>query len=152
MSNVKSHNMHQITRKAVQAIALVAAWLAGNAGAGVLDKFGGTWDTVPIYRGGCESDAHHHTIEVSADKQRVTFKFLKPIQGPNGLTQQSIYKVLYEEDDRVALYLEGEARRQANGDHPIWVLILERPNYYRWRVYGTPADARNTVTGMRCKD
>jgi hypothetical protein len=136
----------------VQAVALAASVFSANTSAGVLEKFGGTWDTVPIYRGGCESDAYFHTIEVSPDRQRLTFKHVKPIQGPNGLVQQYTYKVLYEEEDRVALYLEGETRRQANGDHPIWVLILERPNYYRWRVYGTPPEARNIVTGMRCKE
>ena len=126
--------------------------LVAQASAGVLDRLGGTWDTVPIYRGGCEGDAYFHTIEVSPDKERITFKHQKPIQGSNGPVQQYTYKMLYEEDDRVTLYLEGETRKQANGDRPIWVLILERPDYYRWRIYGTPADARNTVTGMRCKE
>ena len=134
-------------------LAAVLSCLSAQAGAaGVLDRLGGTWDTVPIYRGGCESDTYFHTIEVSPDKGHVTFKHLKPIPGPNGPIQQYSYKVLYEEDDRVTLYLEGETRRQANGDRPIWVLILERPDYYRWRIYGTAADARNTVTGMRCKE
>lgn len=125
---------------------------ASNVHAGVLDKLSGTWDTVPIYRGTCESDAYYHTIEVSTDKERVTFKHIKPIQGPNGPIQEYTYKVLYEEEDRVALYLIGDTRTTPNGDRPIWVFVLERPNYYRWRIYGTPADARNTVTGGRCKE
>jgi hypothetical protein len=138
--------------KPVPLLVAVLSCLSAQAHAGVLDRLTGTWDTVPIYRGGCESDAYFHTIEVSPDREHVTFKHLKPIPGPNGPIQQYSYKVLYEEDDRVTLYLEGETRRQANGDRPIWVFILERPNYYRWRIYGTPTDARNTVTGMRCKE
>lgn len=127
-------------------------FLPTQATAGVLDRLAGTWDTVPIYRGPCESDAYYHTINVAPDKERVTFKHLKPIAGPNGPVQEYTYKVLYEEDDRVTLYLIGETRIQPNGDRPIWVLVLERPDHYRWRIYGTPADARNTVTGWRCKE
>jgi hypothetical protein len=116
-----------------------------NAHSGVLDKLSGTWDTVPIYRGTCESDTYYHTIEVSKDHERVTFKHIKPIPGPNGPIQEYSY-------NRVTLYMAGESRTTPNGDRPIWVLILERPNYYRWRIYGTPADARNSVTGGRCKE
>jgi len=136
----------------LELIATSLLLLSSQAGAGVLDRLGGTWDTVPIYRGGCESDTYYHAIEVSPDREHVTFKHRKPIAGLNGPIQQYSYKVLYEEDDRVTLYLEGETRKQANGDRPIWVLVLERPDYYRWRIYGTPADARNTVTGIRCKE
>lgn len=139
-------------RRLTSVVLATAIAAAAEAHAGVLDRLGGTWDTVPIYRGGCENEAYFHTLQVSADKQHLTFKHLKPIPGPGGPIQEYTYKVLYEEEDRVTLYLEGETRRQANGDRPIWVLILERPDYYRWRIYGTAADARNTVTGMRCKD
>jgi hypothetical protein len=98
------------------------------------------------------NDEYHHNIVVSKDRERVTFKHFKPIEGPNGKVQEYTYKVLYEEDDRVTLYYEGETRKHANGDRAIWILILERPDYYRWRIYGTPADWRNTVVGKRCKE
>jgi hypothetical protein len=128
------------------------AVVCSSAHGGALDKLSGTWDTVPIYRGTCESDTFHHTIEVSKDRERVTFKHIKPIPGPNGPIQEYTYKVLYEEEDRVTMYLIGETRTTPNGDRPIWVLILERPDYYRWRIYGSPSDARNNVTGGRCKE
>ena len=143
--------MRQIKQTLIFTVALLGCSIGTAATAGVLDKLVGTWDTVPIYRGGCEGDAYFHTIEVSPDKQRLTFKHLKPIQGPDGPIQQYTYKVLYEDEDRVTLFLEGETRKNPSGDLLIWVFILERPDYYRWRIYGTPADARNTVTGMRCK-
>lgn len=139
-------------KSAVFQVANLLLLAASSAYGGVLDKLSGTWDTVPIYRGTCESDTYHHTIEVSKDKERVTFKHVKPIQGPNGPIQEYAYKVLYEEEDRVTMYLIGETRTTQNGDRPIWVLVLERPNYYRWRIYGTPSDARNAVTGARCKE
>lgn len=68
----------------------------------------------------------------------------------NGRSRSPKY-ALYEQEDRVMLFLEGETRKTRNGDLVIWELILERPDYYRWRTYGSPADWRNSVVGQRCK-
>src|SRR5213592_383065 len=98
MTNVRAlqHISHTPMLNLRFLLAAVLSCLSAQAGAGVLDRLGGTWDTVPIYRGGCESDTYFHTIEVSPDKGHVTFKHLKPIPGPNGPIQQYSYKVLYE--------------------------------------------------------
>jgi hypothetical protein len=121
------------------------------AGANVLDRLGGTWDTMPIDKPICVNDDYHHTIVVSPDKQRVSFKHLKPISGPNGKLYTYSYKVLYSKEDRVMMYYEDERRTTPTGDRIIWELILERPDYYRWREYGSPIEWRNTVVGMKCK-
>ncbi|WP_041432217.1 hypothetical protein [Thiobacillus denitrificans] len=107
---------------------------------------------MPIDKPICVNDDYQHTMVVSDDRQQVTFKHVTPIDGPNGKVQEYTYKVLYEEGDSVTLYLEGETRKHSNGDRAIWVLILERPDFYRWRIYGTPAEWRNTVVGKRCKE
>ena len=122
-----------------------------TASAGVLNRLAGTWDTMPIDKPTCEADDYQHTMVVSPDKERITFKHAKSIDGPNGKTQEYTYKVLYEQEDRVMLFLEGETRKTRNGDLVIWELILERPDYYRWRTHGAPADWRNAVVGQRCK-
>jgi hypothetical protein len=89
------------------------------AGADVLDRLGGTWDTMPIDKPLCANDEFHHTIGVSADKQRVTFKHLKPFNGPNGKMQTYSYKVLYTKEDRVMMYFEDETRTLQSGDRVI---------------------------------
>ena len=119
--------------------------------ANVLDRLGGTWDTMPIDKPICISNEYHHTIVVSPDKQRVTFKHLKPIDGPNGKLFEYSYKVLYANEDRVMMYYEDETRMTPNGDRALWELILEKADYYRWRTYGSPRDWRNTVVGKQCK-
>ncbi|WPH17659.1 hypothetical protein [Variovorax paradoxus] len=136
----------------LQALIIASTTFASlTASAGVLNRLSGTWDTMPIDKPTCESDEYQHTMVVSPHKDRVTIKHAKAIDGPNGKIQEYTYKVLYEQEDRVMLFLEGETRKTRNGDLVIWELILERPDYYRWRTYGSPADWRNSVVGQRCK-
>ena len=142
-----SKKNHAITRFFSSTLLFIPLFASAN----ILDRLGGTWDTMPIDKPICINDEYHHTIVVSADKQRVTFKHLKPIDGPNGNLYTYSYKVLYTKEDRVMMYYEDEIRATPTGDRAIWELILERPDYYRWRTYGSPPEWRNNVVGKQCK-
>lgn len=137
----------------MRTFALVLTCLIPTAGsAGMLDRLGGTWDTLPLDKPTCVSNDYQHTITLSSDRQQLTFRHTKPIDGPDGKVQEYTYKVLYEDDDSATLYLEGETRKHSTGDRVIWVLILEQPDFYRWRIYGTPREWRNTIVGKRCTE
>ena len=47
-----------------------------------LEKLGGVWDTMPEDQPLCKKDDYYHTISLSPDKQRITFRHMKPIKGP----------------------------------------------------------------------
>ena len=142
--------MHIKFRKTAKLVAATMLCLPFCVSASILERLGGTWDTMPIDQPICVSDEYHHTIVVSADKQRVTFKHVKPIESPNGKIDTYSYKVLYSSEDRVTMIKENETRTTPNGDRIIWELILEKSDYYRWRIYGAPPDWRNTVVGKLC--
>jgi hypothetical protein len=66
-------------------------------------------------------------FEPSADKRRLVARY------PGG---QSEYVVLYQDNNRVALYLVDEKRRlRPDGDRVVWVAIFESNDRYRWRMY-----------------
>ena len=99
----------------------------------------------------CKKDDYYHTISVSGDKQRITFKNKKPIKDPNGnpISEYS-YKVLYSTTNTIVMFLEGETRTIETGDLIVWVLMLDAKDIYRWRVYGSHPHSRNPVVGRRC--
>lgn len=122
-----------------------------NLKGGALEQLSGTWDTLPEGQELCVKDEYFHTITASPDRQKITFRHKKPIEGPNGKLSEYTYKVLYSDEKSITMFLEGETRKLSTGDLAIWVLVLEGQDMYRWRIYGTPADWRNTVIGKRCK-
>lgn len=122
-----------------------------SANTSALDQLSGTWDTLPEGEELCKKNDFFHTITVSADRQRVTFQHEKPIDGPSGKLAQYSYKVLYSDAKSITMFMEGETRKLQTGDLAIWNLILDGSDKYRWRIYGTPPEWRNSVVGKRCK-
>jgi hypothetical protein len=79
------------------------------------------------------------------------FALSKPITSATGETTTTIlYKVLYAEENRIAVYLEGETRRTRARDRVIWVLILADKNRYNWRRTDWPRDDK-TDDIVRCQ-
>ena len=96
----------------------------------------------------CSDSAH--TLSFSADRAHMTYKAGKPFKSATGATTDtSRYNVLYAEDNKITMYLEGETRRTGNGDRVIWVLVLQNPDTYAWRRTDWAADSV-TKKILRC--
>ena len=60
--------------------------------------------------------------------------------------------MLYDDQNGIAMYLNGESRRLKSGDRFIWVAIVESADRFLWRIHGqaTAADELAKYARIRC--
>ncbi|HEY1473851.1 MAG TPA: hypothetical protein VGF53_07180 [Pseudolabrys sp.] len=74
-------------------------------------------------------------FSVSADQHEVTYRYPSDKDGKHEI-KSGTYNVLYQEENKIAMFLNGENRRLNTGDRYIWVAIIETSDRFLWRVYG----------------
>jgi hypothetical protein len=74
--------------------------------------------------------------DVSADRRTINYRY--PFE-KDGQRQEKAgsYAVLYQDGNSIVMYLDGETRKYKNGDRWVWVLQLENPNLFYWRIFTT---------------
>ena len=65
--------------------------------------------------------------KVSADGREITNSH------PKGVGRG--YRVLYVDGKSAVMYLNDEDRKYKNGDRWVWVLQMENPNLFYWRIF-----------------
>ena len=117
--------------------------------ANLFELVAGTWGWKESKDSGCDQNPHTFVFEDNNTRAKLTFA--KPIASATGeVTSTTIYKVLYAEENRITMYIEGEKRRTRNRDRVIWVLILADKNRYNWRRTDWPRDDK-TDDIVRCQ-
>ena len=84
--------------------------------------------------------AEHWTeFKVSADHRVLSFRYQIVKEGTRE-ENAGTYNVLYQDGNSVAMYLNGEERHLKNGDHYIWIAVVEDRDRFLWRIHGIAGD------------
>lgn len=78
---------------------------------------------------------HWEEYKVSADGRDITNSYMQDNAGKFTPRPGRGYKVLYVDGNSVVMYLNGEDRKYKNGDRWVWVLQMENPNLFYWRIF-----------------
>jgi len=133
--------------------ALLAVWGGVAAAQGVSDPYAaleGKWFWVGHSNdpGAAKACADRWTeLKFSADRK--TLNARNPVA--NSQIKTYSYNVLYRENNSIAMYLNGEDRRVASGDHIIWIAIVESHSRFLWRLHGQATDAAELAKYARVR-
>lgn len=77
---------------------------------------------------------HWEEYKVSADRREIANSYMSDKSGTLMPQPGRGYVVVYRNGNTAALYLNNEDRKYKNGDRLIWVLQVENPNLFYWRI------------------
>jgi hypothetical protein len=87
-------------------------------------------------------------LKFSSDRKVLTYRYL----AANGETKSGTYNVLYQDNNSIAMYLNGEERRlKGSNDRYIWIAIIESPSRFLWRIHGQATDAAELAKYARIR-
>jgi len=108
-----------------------------------LDAFNGRWTWVGHAEklGKAKACAEHwEEYKVSADRREIRNSYLSDKGGTLTPQPGRGYIVLYRDGNSVAMYLNEESRKYKNGDHWVWVMQMENPDLFYWRILTTTTE------------
>jgi hypothetical protein len=73
---------------------------------------------------------HATTYEIPGDRRTIIYRSGREQKG-------GFYTVLYRDGNSIVMYLDGEDRKYKNGDRWVWVLQVENPTLFYWRIFTT---------------
>ena len=113
--------------------------LAPAAADGVMDSFRGQYGSASDPATSCATNPHN--LDFMAQPPHALFNWAKPWTDEAGQTiSGQRYDLLSTQDNTLILRLEGDTRRTATGDRPIWMLRkTSQPQGYCWGRTDWPA-------------
>jgi hypothetical protein len=114
----------------------------------IFNRVEGKWDWTKSDALACSENFHE--ISFSHDRTSALFKYNPPFERNGKMVSSRSYTVLYAEGNKIAMLMDDELRRTAQGDRVIWVLTLSNPHTYYWRRTDWAAN-EGTRDIQRCK-